>query len=120
MAELDSGTLFSSVRNLGVRLRARQLSPVALAELSLQRLESLGPRYNAVVTLMRDSAIAEAQAAEKEIHSGLYKGPLHGIPYGVKDLLATKGVPTTWGAEPYRNQVFDYDATVVEKLRAAG
>src|SRR5262245_10601898 len=120
MADLDPGTLFSSVRDLGARLRARQVSPVALAELSLQRLESLGPRYNAVVTLMRDSAMTEAHTAEKEIGSGRYKGPLHGIPYGVKDLLATKGVPTTWGAEPYRNQVFDYNATVVEKLRTAG
>jgi aspartyl-tRNA(Asn)/glutamyl-tRNA(Gln) amidotransferase subunit A len=93
---------------------------VALAALSLARLELLGSQYNAVVTLMRDSALAEARAAEKEINSGHYRGPLHGIPYGVKDLLATKAVPTTWGAEPYRHQVFEFDATVVEKLRAAG
>ena len=120
MAELDAATLFTPVRDLGVRIRGKQLSPVALAALSLARLELLGSQYNAVVTLMRDSALAEARAAEKEINSGHYRGPLHGILYGVKDLLATKGVPTTWGAEPYRHQVFDYDATVVEKLRAAG
>jgi len=120
MAELDAATLFTPIRDLGVRIRGKQLSPVALAALSLARLELLGSQYNAVVTLMRDSALAEARAAEKEINNGHYRGPLHGIPYGVKDLLATKGVPTTWGAEPYRHQVFEFDATVVEKLRAAG
>src|SRR5262249_9733360 len=61
-----------------------------------------------------------AHAAEREIHAGKYRGPLHGIPYGAKDLLATKDVPTTWGAAPYKDQVFDYDATVVRKLRTAG
>src|SRR2546427_9306173 len=69
---------------------------------------------------MRESALADARAADAEIAHGRHRGPLHGIPYGVKDLLATKGVPTTWGAEPYRNQVFDRDATVVRKLREAG
>src|SRR2546423_6192525 len=69
---------------------------------------------------MRQSALSEAQAALGEINSGRYRGPLHGIPYGVKDLLATKGIPTTWGAEPYKDQVFDHDATVVRKLQAAG
>ena len=59
-------------------------------------------------------------ATEKEIKAGKYRGPLHGIPYGVKDLLATKGIPTTWGAEPYKDQVLDYDATVIRKLREAG
>ena len=69
---------------------------------------------------MRAPALREARAAEQEIRSGKYRGPLHGIPYGAKDLLATRGVPTTWGAAPYRHQVFDYDATVVERLREAG
>jgi aspartyl-tRNA(Asn)/glutamyl-tRNA(Gln) amidotransferase subunit A len=111
---------FLSVRELSARLRGRSLSPVALAEHSLERLERLGPRYNAVVTLMRDSALAEARVAERELKAGRARGPLHGIPYGVKDLVATRGVPTTWGAAPYREQVFDYDATVVERLRRAG
>src|SRR5205823_661195 len=62
----------------------------------------------------------QARAADREIKAGRYRGPLHGVPYGVKDLLATKGIPTTWGAEPYRERVFDYDATVVKKLREAG
>lgn len=116
----DADLLFTSVRALSARVRAKTLSPVALAEASLGRLESLGPRYNAVVTLMRDSALAEARAAESEIKAGHWRGPLHGIPYGVKDLLATKDAPTTWGAEPYRNQKFDHDATVIRKLREAG
>ena len=117
---IDAATYFLPVRSLAARIRARQLSPVELASGCLERLETLGPRYNAVVTLMRESALAEARAAEREIAAGRYRGPLHGIPYGVKDLLATRGVPTTWGATPYRDQVFDYDATVVERLRAAG
>jgi aspartyl-tRNA(Asn)/glutamyl-tRNA(Gln) amidotransferase subunit A len=116
----DANLLFLPIRQLGAKVRAREVSPVALAEASLSRLEALGKNYNAVVTLMRESALEEARAAEKEIRAGHHRGPLHGLPYGVKDLLATKGVPTTWGAEPYRNQVFDYDATVVTKLRAAG
>jgi aspartyl-tRNA(Asn)/glutamyl-tRNA(Gln) amidotransferase subunit A len=111
---------FLTLRELGSRLRARKLSPVELAESSLARLESLGPRYNAVVTVMRESGLREARAAEAEIARGKYRGPLHGIPYGVKDLVATKDAPTTWGAAPYREQRFDYDAAVVDKLRAAG
>jgi len=116
----DSELMYLPVRELSARVRSRKLSPVKLAEVCLDRLETLGPRLNAVVTLMRDSALAEARAAEGEIAKGRWRGPLHGIPYGVKDLLATKGAPTTWGAEPYRGQVFDFDATVVRRLRDAG
>lgn len=118
---MDESTLIHQpLRTLAERLRARTLSPVRLTELALDRLERHGPRLNAVVTLMRDSALREARAAEAEIARGRYRGPLHGIPYGAKDLVATKGVPTTWGAEPYREQVFDHDATVVTRLREAG
>ena len=118
---MDESTLIHQpIRTLAERLRARTLSPVRLTELALDRLERHGPRLNAVVTLMRDSALREARAAEAEIARGRYRGPLHGIPYGAKDLVATKGVPTTWGAEPYREQVFDHDATVVTRLREAG
>ena len=116
----DSGLLFTPIRELAARLRAKQVSPVELAELSLSRLETIGPRYNAVVTITRERALAEARQAEKELKAGHVRGPLHGIPYGVKDLLATKGIPTTWGAEPYRQQVFDYDATAVTRLKEAG
>ncbi len=109
-----------SVRELGAKLRAKQLSSVELTTGCLERLENLGPKYNAVVTVMRAPALVEARRADQEMKAGHDRGPLHGIPYGVKDLLATKGVPTTWGAEPYRQQMFDFDATVVERLRAAG
>lgn len=112
--------MFTPVRRLAAMLRAREVTSVQLAEASLSRLETLGPKYNAVVTLMEDSALAEARRADAELRAGRPRGPLHGIPYGVKDLLATRGVPTTWGAEPYRNQVFDFDATTVTKLREAG
>ena len=117
---LNEGFFFLPVRELGTRIRRRQLSPVALAEGFLDRLERIGPRFNAVVTVMRDSALAEARAAEREIATGRYRGPMHGMPYGVKDLVATRGVPTTWGAAPYREQVFDYDATAVTRLRGMG
>src|SRR4030095_15595310 len=85
------------------------------------RLETLGPQYNAVVTVTRERALQQAQQAERDIAAGHYKGPLHGIPYGAKDLLATSGgIPTTWGAAPLRHQKFDYDATVIRKLAEAG
>lgn len=112
--------LYLPVRELAAGIRAGRLSPVELAESYLARLEAIGPQLNAVVTVLREQALAEARQAEAEIGAGRYRGPLHGIPYGVKDLLATKGVPTTWGAEPYRHQVFDHDATVVRRLREAG
>ncbi len=116
----DADLMFQPIRALASRLRDRTLSPVALVEASLSRLESLGPKYNAVVTIMRDSALAQAREAEAQLKAGRAKGPLHGVPFGVKDLLATKDAPTTWGAEPYRTQRFDHDATVVTKLREAG
>jgi aspartyl-tRNA(Asn)/glutamyl-tRNA(Gln) amidotransferase subunit A len=119
-ATLEEGVFFLPVRELSARIRARRLRPTDLAAGCLERLERLGPRYHAVATLMRASAMAEARAAEAEIAAGGWRGPLHGVPYGVKDLLATRGVPTGWGAEPYRAQVFDYDATAVRRLRAAG
>lgn len=117
---LGDDILFAPIRDLAERLRTRRLSPVALTEAYLDRLQKIGPRLNAVVTLMREPALKEARAADEEIRAGKYRGLLHGIPYGAKDLLATAGVPTTWGAEPLRKQVFDYDATVIRKLRAAG
>ena len=113
--------VFQSVRALAEGVRTRRLSPVMLAETFLDRLERLGPRYNAVVTVTRDRALEQARRAEAEIASGRYLGPLHGIPYGAKDLLATSGgIPTTWGAAPFRDRVLDFDATVIQKLEAAG
>jgi aspartyl-tRNA(Asn)/glutamyl-tRNA(Gln) amidotransferase subunit A len=112
--------LYGSVRELSDAIRARRLSPVELAEAYLQRLEQYGATLGAVVTITRERALREARAAERELAAGQWRGPLHGVPYGVKDLLATAGDPTTWGAEPYREQRFDFDATVVQRLTKAG
>lgn len=112
--------LYLSVRELGERVRSRKLSPVELTESYLKRSESIGAGLNAYATLTRELALREARQADREIRSGKYRGPLHGIPYAAKDLLAVKGYPTAWGARPYANQKFDYDATVIRKLRAAG
>jgi len=112
---------FLSITQLSDLIRKRELSPVEVVETFLDRLETLGPRYNAVVTVTRKQALKQAKLAEQDITRGNYKGKLHGIPYGAKDLLATSDdIPTTWGASPLRNQVFDYDATVIRKLEAAG
>jgi aspartyl-tRNA(Asn)/glutamyl-tRNA(Gln) amidotransferase subunit A len=117
---ISEDVLFTPLRELGALVKARRVTPVELAEVSLHRLERIGPKLGAVVTVTRELALAEAHRANQEILAGKYRGPLHGIPYGAKDLLATKGIPTTWGAEPYRSQVFDHDATVIIRLREAG
>ena len=85
---------FASIRTLGKKLRAREFTSVALTEFFLKRLEKLGPKFNAVVTLTRKTALAEAAKADRELAEGKDRGPLHGIPYGAKDLLATAGIPT--------------------------
>lgn len=112
--------LFSSITELATLIRTRKITSVKLTEGYLQRLEKYGPRLNAVATVLHDSALTEAVAADREIQRGRYRGPLHGIPYGVKDLVATRIGKTTWGAKPYENQQFNFDGTVVEKLRDAG
>lgn len=111
---------FATLPQLAELIRTRKVSPVELTKMYLARLKKYGPKLNCVVTLTEDLALAQAAAAEREIKAGKYRGPLHGIPWGAKDLFATKGIRTTWGAEPYREQVIDYDATVVERLRNAG
>jgi aspartyl-tRNA(Asn)/glutamyl-tRNA(Gln) amidotransferase subunit A len=111
---------YASVGELAQKIRAGTLSPVALTEAYLSRSETIGRRLNAYATLTRERALAEAREAEREIRAGKYRGLLHGIPYAAKDLLAAKGYPTTWGAKPYAKQQFDYDATVIAKLREAG
>jgi aspartyl-tRNA(Asn)/glutamyl-tRNA(Gln) amidotransferase subunit A len=113
-------TLYLSVRELSELIRARKLSSVELTEAYLKRSETVGKRLNAYATVTRELALKEARDAEREIRAGRYRGPLHGIPYAAKDLLAVKGYPTTWGARPFKDQKFDYDATVIERLRAAG
>src|SRR5271155_4385460 len=111
---------YLSLSELAKRIETKKLSPVELTQLYLRRSEKLGERLNAYAQLTPEIALAQAQAAEKEIRRGHYRGPLHGIPYAAKDLLSVKGLPTTWGAKPYENQVFDYDATVIEHLNRAG
>src|SRR5438876_4433216 len=96
---------FATVPQLAELLRTKKLSPVELTKMYLARLKRYGPKLNCIVTLTEDLALAQATAAEQEIKRGKYRGPLHGIPWGAKDLFATKGIPTTWGAEPYRNQM---------------
>jgi aspartyl-tRNA(Asn)/glutamyl-tRNA(Gln) amidotransferase subunit A len=108
------------VTELAKRIQSKKISPVELTQLYLARSEKLGPEFNAYARLTPDLALEQATAAEKEIQHGHYRGPLHGIPYAAKDLLAVSGLPTTWGAKPYANQVFDYDAAVIEHLRRAG
>jgi aspartyl-tRNA(Asn)/glutamyl-tRNA(Gln) amidotransferase subunit A len=120
VSDASGSPLFKPIRQLAAEIRSRRLSPVALAEESLRQLDTHGRKLNAVVTLAGDDALAAAREAESEIRRGKYRGPLHGIPYGAKDLLATRKMPTTWGAAPYRNQQFDFDATVIRKLEAAG
>jgi aspartyl-tRNA(Asn)/glutamyl-tRNA(Gln) amidotransferase subunit A len=112
---------FSTLSDLGRALRAKQVSSVELANFYLDRLEKHGMQLGAVVTITRERALREAQLADADLAAGKTQNrPLLGIPYGVKDLLATKDAPTTWGAEPYRNQMFDHDADVVRKLADAG
>ena len=111
---------FATVPQLAELIRTRRISSTELTKMYLARLKKYGPKLLCVVTLTEDLALKQAAAADAEIKRGKYRGPLHGIPWGAKDLFATKGIKTTWGAEPYRDQVIDYDSTVVERLNEAG
>jgi aspartyl-tRNA(Asn)/glutamyl-tRNA(Gln) amidotransferase subunit A len=108
------------ISDLAKRIETKKLSPVELTQLYLERSAKLGPKLNAYARLTPEIALEQAKAAEKEIQHGHYRGPLHGIPYAAKDLLAVKDIPTTWGAKPYADQVFRYDATVIEHLTRVG
>jgi Asp-tRNA(Asn)/Glu-tRNA(Gln) amidotransferase A subunit family amidase len=116
----DEDIAFLSVAELSHLLKTRQIRSRELTELYLSRLKRYDPKLLCVVNLTEERALREADAADREIAGGHYRGPLHGIPYGVKDLFAAKGAPTTWGAGPYRDQVLDFDSTVVQKLNTAG
>lgn len=116
----DSDLLFSTVTELGLALRKKQISSVDLTTLYLNRLETLGPKLGALAHVTRPLALVQAAQADRERQAGKPRGPLHGIPFAVKDLLATANEPTEWGSPAHKGQVFDYDATVVERLRAAG
>src|SRR5881275_2819540 len=107
---------FWPVTQLAELIRTKQVSSVALTEMYLARLKRYDPILHCVVTLTEDLALEQARHADRELANGRYRGPLHGIPWGAKDLLATRGIRTTWGAEPFRDQVPDINATVVERL----
>ena len=111
---------FASVRELGAHLRAGHVTSVELTRMYLDRLRRHDSVLHAVVTLTDDLALEQARRADRELRGGTDRGPLHGIPYGLKDLFAVPGYPTTWGATPYRDQVLDETATVARKLEEAG
>ncbi len=111
---------FWPVRHLAELVRTRQVTSRELTGMYLARLHKYNPKLNFVVTFLDDLAMAQAKQADTEIAAGRYKGPLHGIPWGAKDIISVKGYPTTWGTAALKGQVFDYDASVVEQLRDAG
>ncbi len=111
---------FATVRELAEYVRTKKVSSTALTEMYLARLRRYDPLLHFVVTLTEDRAMTQAREADKEIAAGKYRGPLHGLPWGAKDLLAVKGYPTTWGAGGFEHQQFDEDATVVKRLDEAG
>ncbi|MCB0636108.1 MAG: amidase, partial [Lewinella sp.] len=111
---------FYTVRELSALIRQRKITSVELTEFFLARLKQYDPTLHCVIALTEDLALAQARRADAELAMGIWRGPLHGIPYGAKDLLAVQGYPTTWGAVPYQTQQLDYDATVIQKLEEAG
>src|SRR4051812_29134799 len=117
---IGEDVLYLTVAELAQRIKSRALSPVELTAAYLDRCKKLGPQLNAYATLTPDLAMRQAKQAESEINGGKYRGPLHGIPYAAKDLLAVPGYPTTWGAKPLLDQRFDITATVIQKLNDAG
>jgi len=111
---------FYPATKLAELIRLRKITSTELTKMYINRLKKYGPQLECVVTLTEELALKQAKQADEEIASGRYRGPLHGIPWGAKDLLATKGIKTTWGAPPYKDQIIDEDATVVKRLAEAG
>jgi Asp-tRNA(Asn)/Glu-tRNA(Gln) amidotransferase A subunit family amidase len=111
---------FYPVTALSQLIKSRRVTSTELAQMYIKRLKKYGPRLECVITLTEEIALKQARQADEEIAAGRYRGPLHGIPWGAKDLLAAKGAKTTWGATPYKDQIIDEDATVVKRLEEAG
>lgn len=111
---------FYSVKDLAQLIRTRKVTSMELTQMYLERLKKYGPKLECVITLTEDLALQQARRADEEIAAGRYRGLLHGIPYGAKDLLATKGYKTTWGAMPYKDQMINENATVIQRLEEAG
>ncbi|HSP69609.1 MAG TPA: amidase [Bryobacteraceae bacterium] len=120
MAAIAPDIFFASISELSAKLRAKEFSCVELTRAFCDRLERVGPRYNALALSLRESAVRQARDVDRDLKIDRTRGPLQGIPYGAKDLLAVQKHPTTWGAKPYAGQVFDYDAAVIEKLNKVG
>jgi Asp-tRNA(Asn)/Glu-tRNA(Gln) amidotransferase A subunit family amidase len=120
LPENDQDIAFSPVTRLSRWIEQRKLTSQRLTQIYLERLTRFDPKLRCVITITRDLALAQAQKADEEIAAGKYRGPLHGIPWGAKDLLDTAGIPTTYGAEPYRNRVPSEDAALVKRLHEAG
>jgi len=116
----DNDIAFAPVAQLARWIEQRALTSKRLTEIYLHRIQQFDPKLRCIITVTREHALAQAAKADAEIAAGNYRGPLHGIPYGVKDLLDTAGIPTTYGAEPYRNRVPAADSAVVQRLNAAG
>ncbi len=116
----DEDIAFAPVTRLSRWIEQKQITSERLTQIYLSRLEQYNPKLRCVITLTRDLALQQAKQADAEIAAGHYRGPLHGIPWGGKDLLDTAGIPTTYGAEPYRNRIAKDDAAVVKRLHAAG
>ena len=116
----DEDLAFASIPELAHLLRARKVTSVELTELALRRLRHYDDRLHAVISYTEDRALEAARRADTELDAGTWRGPLHGVPYGAKDLLAVQGTQTTWGAEPFKDQTIDKTATVVERLDEAG
>jgi Asp-tRNA(Asn)/Glu-tRNA(Gln) amidotransferase A subunit family amidase len=116
----DEDIAFATVTQLSRWIESKQLSSERLTRIYLERLERFNPKLRCAITITRDQAVRQAKQADEEMAQGTYRGPLHGIPFGVKDLLDTAGIPTTYGAEPYRNRVPREDSVVVKRLYAAG
>lgn len=116
----DHDIAFLSVAELSTLIRTKKITSERLTKIYLNRIKTFGDTLESVITVLEDEALAQAKAMDAEIKAGKYRGPLHGIPYGIKDLFAVKGTKTTWGAMPYKDQVIDETATVVHKLNDAG
>jgi Asp-tRNA(Asn)/Glu-tRNA(Gln) amidotransferase A subunit family amidase len=116
----DDDLAFASIAQLSRWIESRQITSERLTNIYLDRLARFDPKLHCVITLTRDHALAQARSADAEIAAGHYRGPLHGIPWGAKDLLDTANIPTTYGAEPYRNRIPTLDSTVVQRLNDAG
>ena len=120
MPEFSDDIFFSPITELNAKLKAKEFSAVELARAFSDRLEKLGPRYNALALSFRERAVRKAKDVDGDLKRERYRGPLQGVPYAAKDLLSAAGSPTTWGAKPYAGQVFDYDAAVLKRLEKSG